>query len=208
MTPIFTYTVPTKDTIPKFVQALWKLAQNILDIHNQTSVNIPLIRRSPELLKSWVCYYFYWKCCNKSLSTILITFIVLFYSFSYYYFHYQLNYYYFRCFSLQFKLCLFYWKITKAYTFIANKGILEVLKISKSFIGCWHQGRSQPNGPGWARFPLSSFFLKFWSFWFIFPQNFLIFFLILALRVGDLPTGKALATLLAGTLRQPLGPML
>ena len=55
--------------------------------------------------------------------------------------------------------------------------------------GCRHrpvEGRSQPHSPGWARVPLSSFF----------PQisiNFstlLIFFLILALRVGDSPTRK------------------
>ena len=37
-------------------------------------------------------------------------------------------------------------------------------------------------------------FLKFRSIFLIFPQTFLIFFLILALRVGDSPTGKALAT--------------
>ena len=50
------------------------------------------------------------------------------------------------------------------------------------------QGRSQPHGSGWARFPPSSFFLKFWPIWLIFPQNFLIFILILALRVGKSPT--------------------
>ena len=38
------------------------------------------------------------------------------------------------------------------------------------------QRRSQPHSSGWARVPLSLFFLK------------LIFFLILALRVGDLQT--------------------
>ena len=50
------------------------------------------------------------------------------------------------------------------------------------------QCRSQPHCPGWARVPLSSFFPKFWSFFLIFPQIFLIFFLILALRVGNSPT--------------------
>ena len=50
------------------------------------------------------------------------------------------------------------------------------------------QGCSQPHSPGWARVPLSSFFLKFWSILLILPQTFLIFFLILALRVGDSPT--------------------
>ena len=80
------------------------------------------------------------------------------------------------------------------------------------------QGRSQPHGPGWARFPLSSFFLKFWSIWIIFPQNILIFFLILALQVGDSPTrkgpGYATAkkwhdkkTLRAAHLRTPHLPM-
>ena len=49
------------------------------------------------------------------------------------------------------------------------------------------QGRSQPHSPGWARFPLSIFFLKFWSIWLIFPPNVLIYFLILALRVGEYP---------------------
>ena len=53
--------------------------------------------------------------------------------------------------------------------------------------------------PGWARVPLSSFVLKSESFFLIFPQSLLIFFLILALRVGDSgwasrPPGKALAT--------------
>ena len=51
-----------------------------------------------------------------------------------------------------------------------------------------HQGGSHPHSPGWARVPLSSFFLKFLSINFIFPQIFLIFVLILALRVGDSPT--------------------
>ena len=55
------------------------------------------------------------------------------------------------------------------------------------------QGRSQPRSPGWARFLLSSFFLKFPSFFLIFPKIFLIFVLILALRVGE-PPGKSLAT--------------
>ena len=50
------------------------------------------------------------------------------------------------------------------------------------------QGRSQPHSPGWARVPLSSFFLKFLSIIPIFPQIFLIFVLILALRVGNSPT--------------------
>ena len=48
---------------------------------------------------------------------------------------------------------------------------------------------SQPHGPGWARFPLSSFSLKLRSFWIISPQFFFIFFL-------TCPPGKALATLL------------
>ena len=38
------------------------------------------------------------------------------------------------------------------------------------------QGRSQPHSPGWARVPLSSFFLKFWSIFLIFRQTLLIFF--------------------------------
>ena len=44
--------------------------------------------------------------------------------------------------------------------------------------------------PGWQLVPLSSFFLKFRSISCIFPQTSLIFFLILALRVGDSPTRK------------------
>ena len=31
------------------------------------------------------------------------------------------------------------------------------------------QGRNQPHSPGWARVPLSSLFLKFWSIFLIFP---------------------------------------
>ena len=48
--------------------------------------------------------------------------------------------------------------------------------------------------PGGQGFHFPHFFPKFWSFFLIFPQTFLIFFLILALRVGDRPPGKALAT--------------
>ena len=51
-----------------------------------------------------------------------------------------------------------------------------------------NQGRSQPHQPGWAKLPLSSFFLKFRSIFPTFPQNFIIFFLTLALRVGESPT--------------------
>ena len=42
--------------------------------------------------------------------------------------------------------------------------------------------------PGGQEFHFPHFFPKFWSFFLIFPQTFLIFFLILALRVGDSPT--------------------
>ena len=41
---------------------------------------------------------------------------------------------------------------------------------------CPNQGRSQPHSSGWARVPLSSFFLKLWSIFLIFPQTLLIFF--------------------------------
>ena len=51
------------------------------------------------------------------------------------------------------------------------------------------QGRSQPHSPGWARVPLSSFFLKILiNFSYFFPQTLLIFFLIMVLRVGESPT--------------------
>ena len=46
----------------------------------------------------------------------------------------------------------------------------------------------QPHILGWARVPFSSFFLKFRSLFLIFPQTLLIFFLILALWVGESPT--------------------
>ena len=51
-----------------------------------------------------------------------------------------------------------------------------------------NQGRSQPHHPEWAKVELSSFFLKFLSIFSTCPQNFLIFFLTLALRVGNSPT--------------------
>ena len=54
------------------------------------------------------------------------------------------------------------------------------------------QGRSQPHSPGWARVPLFS--LKFGSSFLTFPQTFLIFFLILAIRWASRPPGKAMAT--------------
>ena len=65
------------------------------------------------------------------------------------------------------------------------------------------QGRSQPHSPGWARVSLSSLFLKFRSIFLIFYQTLLIFFFILALRVGDSPTRKdpGYATALGSLLR-------
>ena len=42
--------------------------------------------------------------------------------------------------------------------------------------------------PGGQEFHFPHFFLKFWLIFLTFPQNFLIFFLILALRVGNSPT--------------------
>ena len=42
--------------------------------------------------------------------------------------------------------------------------------------------------PGGQEFHFPHFFPKFWSFFSYFPQISLIFFLILALRVGDFPT--------------------
>ena len=67
------------------------------------------------------------------------------------------------------------------------------------------QGRSQPHSPGWARVPLSSFFLKFRSIFLIFPQTLIIFFVILALRVGDSPTreGPGYATALLAVHAKP-----
>ena len=50
------------------------------------------------------------------------------------------------------------------------------------------QGRSQPHSSGWARVPLSSFFPQISIIFHIFSQTFLIFFLILALLVGESPT--------------------
>ena len=44
--------------------------------------------------------------------------------------------------------------------------------------------------PGGQEFHFSHSFPKFWSIFLTFPQFLLIFFLILALRVGDLPTRK------------------
>ena len=61
--------------------------------------------------------------------------------------------------------------------------ILSILKLAGN-----NQGRSQPYSPGWARVPLSSFFLKSRSIFLIFPQTLLIFFIILALQVGESPT--------------------
>ena len=52
------------------------------------------------------------------------------------------------------------------------------------------QGRSQSHSPGWAKVQFPHFFLKFWSIVINFPQIFVILFLILAFRVGDLPTRK------------------
>ena len=50
------------------------------------------------------------------------------------------------------------------------------------------QGRSQPHSSGWARVLLSSFFPQIQLIFLIFPQTLLIFFLILALPVGESST--------------------
>ena len=52
------------------------------------------------------------------------------------------------------------------------------------------QGRSQPHSPGWANVPLSSIFPQIFIIFSYFSSNFLIFFLILILRVGDSPSLK------------------
>ena len=62
----------------------------------------------------------------------------------------------------------------------------DILKLPTSFA----QGRSQPHSHGWARVPLSSFFLKVCSIFLDFPQFSLIIFPILVHRVGDSPTRK------------------
>ena len=54
--------------------------------------------------------------------------------------------------------------------------------------GSFGQGRSQPHSPAWARVPLSSFCPQNSMNFPIFPQTLLIFFHILALRVGESPT--------------------
>ena len=77
--------------------------------------------------------------------------------------------------------------------------IFGTLKDGSLLINTLAQGRSQPHSPGWARVPLSSNFDQFFH---IFPQTLLIFFLILALRVGELPTreGPGYATALASNI--------
>ena len=66
------------------------------------------------------------------------------------------------------------------------------------------QGRSQPHSSGWARVPLSLFFLKFLSIILIFSQIFLIFELILASGWATLPLGKTLATSLLIATDRPI----
>ena len=63
------------------------------------------------------------------------------------------------------------------------------------------QGHSKPHSPWWARVPLSSFCLKSQSI-FIFPHTSLIFFLILALQVGDLPTPEGSGYPTGGVIMQ------
>ena len=63
------------------------------------------------------------------------------------------------------------------------------------------QGRSQPHSLEWARVPVSSFFLKFWSIFLVFPQTLLIFFLILALRVGESTTREGPGYTTVGVIR-------
>ena len=60
--------------------------------------------------------------------------------------------------------------------------------LSRSRFRPYSQGRSQPHSPGWARVPLSSFFPQISINLLNFPQTLNIFFLNLALRVGESPT--------------------
>ena len=66
-------------------------------------------------------------------------------------------------------------------------------KFAVTTLPCY-QGRSQPHSPGWARVPLSSFFLKSRLSFLIFPQTFTHFLP----HFG--PPGKALATPLRATI--------
>ena len=63
------------------------------------------------------------------------------------------------------------------------------------------QGRSQLHSPGWARVPLSSFFPQILINFSYFFLKLYLFFLILALRVGESPTregpGYAIALVFA-----------
>ena len=54
----------------------------------------------------------------------------------------------------------------------------------------YKQGRSQSHSSGWARFPLSLFSPQISITFSYFPHFVLLFFLILALRVGDSPARK------------------
>ena len=74
-------------------------------------------------------------------------------------------------------------KFLKKSSPIINERHLKNISWSKKEI--MMPGLSQLHSPGWARVPLSSFFLKIDQFFLKF-----IFFLILVLQVGDLPTRK------------------
>ena len=62
---------------------------------------------------------------------------------------------------------------------------LHIICIYRSSIYRAVASLTVPVGQG---FHFPHFFLKFWSIFLIFPQTLLIFFLILALRLGELPT--------------------
>ena len=69
-----------------------------------------------------------------------------------------------------------------------KRTLSPILNMHEDEVPVCIQGRSQPHCPGWARLPLSTFFPQISINFLIFPQIFLISFLILVLRVGESPT--------------------
>ena len=82
-------------------------------------------------------------------------------------------------------------KLSKLYEkiqFLCDNYIFPETRANKNKQGTWTV--VSLTVPGGQEFHFPHFFLKFQSIFLIFPQTSLIFFLILALRVGDSPTRK------------------
>ena len=107
------------------------------------------------------------------------------------------------CFVNHFEVCKQLWTFWKFLRITRSGVIVYIVKLCFSQVQKFthilvvslyvrrfsrNQGCSQPHNPGWVSFTFLIFPSNFWSFFLIFLQTLLIFFLILVLRVGESST--------------------